>query len=102
MITVFRTHSFQRWLDGLRDRTAVAQVAVRIARLKDGNPGDMKPVGEGVLELRIHSGPGYRIYLGRSGDTVVVLLAGGDKSTQTRDIASAKQLWRRWKDEADS
>jgi putative addiction module killer protein len=79
---------------GLRDREARARITVRIRRLSLGNPGDVKPVGSGVSEMRIDYGPGYRVYFIRRGDTVVVLLCGGDKRTQDRDIARALELAR--------
>ncbi len=80
------------WLNALRDTNAVARITSRIRRLELGNPGDVKPVGEGVSELRINYGPGYRLYLVSAGKTVIVLLCGGDKSSQSRDITQAKQL----------
>jgi len=92
MIEVRQSVIFSKWLDGLRDRTARIRIATRIRRLELGNPGDVKAVGEGVSEMRITYGPGYRVYFVQNGDTVVVLLCGGDKSTQSRDIAQAKQL----------
>ncbi len=81
-----------KWLDGLRDARAVAKIAARINRLSEGNFGDCASVGDGVSELRIHFGPGYRVYFVRRGNLVVVLLAGGDKSTQDHDIKLAKSL----------
>lgn len=83
---------FRRWYEGLRDRTARAKIAVRIDRLAMGNTGDARAVGRGVSELRIDHGPGYRVYFVRRGDELVVLLAGGDKSSQSRDIARALAL----------
>lgn len=83
-----------RWIDGLRDIHARARILVRIERLAAGNPGDVRPVGEGVSELRIDHGPGYRVYYKKQGQEVVVLLAGGDKSTQARDIKIALRLAR--------
>jgi putative addiction module killer protein len=77
---------------GLRDQHARAKIAARIDRLAFGNPGDVAPVGEGVSELRIHAGAGYRVYFVRRGETIVVLLCGGDKTTQTKDILKAKTL----------
>ncbi len=81
MLEVRRTEVYARWLDGLRDARARARVLVRVQRLIAGNPGDVRPVGEGVSEMRIDYGPGYRVYFKRQGRTVVVLLAGGDKRT---------------------
>ncbi len=77
---------------GLRDRRARAKIVARIDRLADGNPGDVEPVGNGVSELRIHYGPGYRVYFVRRGGVLIVLLCGGDKDTQTKDIKTAKTL----------
>ena len=85
---------FAGWFAGLRDREARARITVRIRRLSLGNPGDVKPVGSGVSEMRIDYGPGYRVYFVRRGDTVVVLLCGGDKRNQDRDIARALELAR--------
>jgi len=89
-----KTDLFARWLNGLRDLRARACVQARIERLAAGNPGDCKPVGEGVLEMRIDYGPGYRVYFRQHGQTMVILLAGGDKSTQVRDIKRALELAR--------
>ena len=94
MLEVRRTEVFARWLDGLRDVRARARVQVRIERLAAGNPGDVRPVGEGVSELRIDYGPGYRVYYKGQGSAVVVLLAGGDKRTQSDDIETAQRLAR--------
>jgi putative addiction module killer protein len=94
MIEVRQTEAFAAWLRDLRDRAARARIMVRIDRLALGNPGDVKPVGEGVSEMRIDYGPGYRIYFVRRGAAMVVLLAGGDKSTQDRDIKAALRLAR--------
>jgi putative addiction module killer protein len=89
-----KTDVFARWLDRLRDIRARARVQARIERLAAGNAGDVRPVGEGVSELRIDYGPGYRVYFTKRGREVVILLAGGDKSTQTSDIKSALRLAR--------
>ena len=94
MLEVRRTEVYAKWLDGLRDVRARARILVRVARLAGGNPGDVKPVGEGVSEMRIDHGPGYRVYFKRQGDTVVVLLGGGDKRTQKTDIETAVRLAR--------
>jgi putative addiction module killer protein len=94
MIEIRKTEAFVKWLDGLRDIKARSRVLVRIERLAAGNPGDVKPVGEGVSELRIDYGPGYRVYFVKRGQAVIVLLAGGDKSTQARDIRTAIRLAR--------
>ena len=90
MIEIRQTEEYFRWFDGLRDLQARSRVLVRIRRLSLGNAGDARPVGEGVSELRVDCGPGYRIYFTRRGAVLIVLLAGGDKSTQKRDIERAK------------
>lgn len=94
MIEIRKTDVFAQWLDGLHDIRARARVLVRIERLAAGNAGDVKPVGEGVSELRIDYGPGYRVYFTKRGREVVILLAGGDKNTQARDIKAALRLAR--------
>lgn len=94
MLEIRNTEAFARWLDGLRDARARARVLVRVERLAAGNPGDVRPVGEGVSELRIDYGPGYRVYFKKQCSRVVVLLAGGDKRTQREDIERALQLAR--------
>ena len=94
MIEVRKTEVFAKWLDGLRDVRARARILVRIKRLATGNPGDARPVGEGVSELRIDYGPGYRVYCKKRGREVVILLAGGDKRTQASDIKTALRLAR--------
>jgi putative addiction module killer protein len=81
------------WLDSLRDRKARNKIRVKIQRVEEGNLGDYRSVGEGVYELRIDYGPGYRVYFGQVGSTIVLLLCGGDKSTQDRDIRTAKEYW---------
>lgn len=92
MIEIRKTENFVHWLDGLRDIRARARILVRIERLAAGNPGDVKAVGEGVSELRIDYGPGYRVYYKKQGQKIVILLAGGDKSTQPKDIKAALRL----------
>ena len=94
MLEIRKTEIFVRWLDGLRDIRARARVQARIERLAGGNPGDVQPVGEGVSEMRIDYGPGYRVYFKRVGREIVILLAGGDKRTQSADIKSALRLAR--------
>jgi len=84
---------FRKWLDGLRDRQARARIRMRLNRISLGNFGDSKSVGNGVNELRLPYGPGYRIYFGQSGNTIVILLYGGSKKTQSKDIALAKEYW---------
>ena len=92
MIEVRQTALFGKWLRELRDAHARIRIVTRIRRLELGNPGDVKPVGDGASEMRINYGPGYRVYFTRVGDAIVILLCGGDKSSQSRDIAQAKQL----------
>jgi len=92
MVQVRQTGAFVRWLEGLRDLRGRAKVLARIERLIGGNPGDAKPVGAGVSELRINFGPGYRVYYLQKGITLIILLAGGDKSSQSKDIQTAIQL----------
>jgi putative addiction module killer protein len=92
MIEVRRTAVFQKWTERLRDRNALARINMRIARLELGNAGDAKSVGEGVRELRIDYGPGYRVYFIEREKVVAILLCGGDKSTQSADIDQAKKL----------
>jgi putative addiction module killer protein len=94
MPEVRQTETFARWLAGLRDDRARARINTRIRRLSLGNPGDVKSVGEGVLEMRIDYGPGYRVYFAQRGAALVMLLAGGDKRSQDRDIATARDLAR--------
>ncbi len=94
MIEIRQTDAYSLWFNGLRDRQARARINARIRRLSLGNPGDVKPVGEGVSEMRIDYGPGYRVYFVQSGQTLVVLLAGGDKRTQSGDIENALKLAR--------
>jgi putative addiction module killer protein len=89
-----KTEAYARWLDGLRDIRARARFLARVERLATGNPGDVKPIGEGVSELRIDYGPGYRVYFTMRGRTVIILLAGGDKRTQATDIKTALRLAR--------
>lgn len=88
---------FTEWLDTLRDVKARAKIRVSLDRLQLGNPGDSKSVGEGVSELRIDFGPGYRVYFGQDGTKLVILLCGGDKSTQQEDIKRAKRYWTDYK-----
>ena len=92
MVNVRTTHEFDRWLQTLSGTYAHARIVARIQNMRKGNFGDCKPVGEGVSESRIHNGPGYRLYFIKRGRDVVVLLAGGDKSTQRRDVALALRL----------
>ncbi len=96
-VLVYRTREgrlpFDEWLRELRDQNAVARVLARIGRIRLGNLGDCKPVGEGVSELRVDYGPGYRTYFDQKGSTLVILLCGGDKRTQERDIRLAQEYW---------
>jgi putative addiction module killer protein len=94
MIEIRETEVYALWFSSLRDRQAKARIDTRIRRLSLGNPGDVKPVGAGVSELRIDYGPGYRIYFIQLGATLIVLLAGGDKRTQQQDITQAIELAR--------
>jgi putative addiction module killer protein len=98
MLTFIRSSEFDAWLSGLADQKGKARILARIVSATFGNFGDCKPVGDGISEMRIHVGPGYRVYYIRTGDTVYVLLAGGDKSTQARDIKRAKDIARMWKE----
>jgi len=92
MVEIRKTEHFAKWIDGLHDIRARARILVRIERLAAGNPGDVKGVGEGVSELRIDYGPGYRVYYKKQGRKVIILLAGGDKRTQAKDIKMALRL----------
>lgn len=94
MIEIRKTEAFSQWLDSLHDLQARARVQVRIERLAAGNPGDVEPVSEGVSELRINYGPGYRVYFKQRGRELIILLAGGDKSSQAKDIKAALRLAR--------
>lgn len=98
MIEVRQTAEYAKWFDSLRDVSARARINIRIRRLSLGNPGDVKPVGEGVSEMRIDYGPGYRVYFVERGQVVALLLCGGDKSSQSRDIDKAKALAKEWKE----
>ena len=92
MLDLKQTETFRKWRVGLRDERARALIASRLDRLAYGHAGDVAPVGEGIGELRIHYGPGYRIYFHRQGSKVIVLLCGGDKGSQARDVKTAKRL----------
>jgi len=96
MIELKQTEIFRRWRIKLRDQRARALIASRLDRLAFGNAGDVRPVGEGVSELRIDCGPGYRVYFRQRGNTIALLLCGGDKRTQERDIKTAKRLAKEW------
>jgi putative addiction module killer protein len=98
VVEIWETEVFASWFGALRNPEARGRILARIRRLSLGNPGDVRPVGEGVSELRIHYGPGYRVYYVRQGHVVYVLLCGGDKGTQSEDIATAKSLARQLKE----
>lgn len=98
MLEIRKTDVYATWIDALRDPQGRARILVRVERLAAGNPGDVKPVGEGVSELRIDVGPGYRVYFTKQGQKIVILLAGGDKSTQATDIKTALRLARNLKE----
>ena len=99
MVELIKSSIFDRWLDGLRDRMARARIEARIRRLSLGNPGDVKPVGEGISEMRIDHGPGYRVYFMQRGPVIILLLCGGDKGSQEHDIGMAKAIAAQWKEE---
>ena len=92
MVEVRQTDVFVAWFEGLKDRAVRARITARIRRLSLGNPGDVKPIGQGVSEMRIDYGPGYRVYFVQRGEALVILLCGGDKRDQSRDIARALEL----------
>jgi putative addiction module killer protein len=92
MFEVQKTEEFDEWLSGLTDQKAKANIVSRIERLGLGNPGDVKPVGQGVSEMRVPYGPGYRVYFKQTGRTIAILLCGGDKTTQVKDIKRAKEM----------
>ncbi|MDN5939784.1 MAG: type II toxin-antitoxin system RelE/ParE family toxin [Salinisphaera sp.] len=98
MVEILQSRTFAKWLGGLRDRRARARVNARLRRLSLGHAGDSKQVEGGIRELRIHYGPGYRVYYMQQGSVVVVLLCGGDKSSQQADIRRARTLAAQWKD----
>ena len=99
MFTIKRTNIFIEWLKGLKDRRAVARIAMRIDRFESGNPGHVRDVGDGVSEMKIDYGPGYRVYYVRREKTIYLLLCGGDKRTQDKDIAEAKRIAKERTDE---
>ena len=96
MIELKQTESFRKWFAKLRDARAATAIASRLDGLRFGDVGDAEPVGKGVSELRIHHGPGYRVFFQRRGDTIIVLLCGGDKASQARDIKAALRLVNEW------
>lgn len=97
MLDIKQTATYQKWQRKLKDQRAKALIAARVFRLANGLPGDVKPVGQGVSELRIHHGPGYRVYFYQRGNEVILLLCGGDKSSQQKDIETALQLVAQWR-----
>ena len=101
MIAIKETETYRKWERKLKDPRAKATIAARVFRLANGLPGDVAPFGEGVSELRIHYGPGYRVYFRQQGDEIILLLCGGNKSTQNKDIELAKQLAKRWRKNDD-
>ena len=92
MVLIRKTNLFMKWLTELRDQKAIARIQIRIDRLALGNPGDVRPVGSSISEMRIDYGPGYRVYFSQRGSEIVILLCGGDKTTQTSDIEKAKRV----------
>ena len=98
MVEIIKSDTFDRWLRKLRDPQARARVEMRIRRLGLGNPGDVQPIGERLSEMRIDHGPGYRVYYMQQGGALVILLCGGDKRTQQKDIVRAKEIAAEWKD----
>lgn len=101
MLDVLTTQEFDEWLRKLRDRDARVRILARLDRLVHGNMGDVRPVGQGVIEMRFMFGPGYRVYLARHGSRVVLLLCGGDTSNQAADIVRARQLAQAWRAERE-
>ena len=99
MIEFRQTETFRRWRARLKDERARAMIASRLDRLAFGNAGDVKPVGQGISELRIDYGPGFRVYFTRHGKEIIILLCGGDKSSQAKDIETAKRLAKEWREE---
>ena len=98
MIELKQTETFRLWESKLKDRRARTIIATRLMRLAEGLAGDVAPIGDGLSELRIHYGPGYRVYFQRRGNTIIVLLCGADKASQSRDITTAKTLAREWRE----
>lgn len=96
MYELIQSTSFSRWLGNLKDLSALARIEIRLQRMGEGNLGDVKPVGNGISEARIHYGPGYRLYFIKRKTTILVLLIGGDKATQKTDIAKAKEIAKQW------
>ena len=88
---------FTEWIERVRDKVAQARIRIRLRQIESGNFGDCEPIGDGVIELRVHVGAGYRVYCARHGRAILILLCGGDKSSQAADIVRAKRLWLNWK-----
>lgn len=98
MFLLEKTSEFDKWLRKLNDRKAKAKILLRLQRIESGNLGDVSSVGDGIEEIRVHFGPGYRIYFKKQGDKLILLLIGGDKSTQDSDIKKAKSIWNQYKE----
>lgn len=96
MIEIRQTEEVKKWLKGLKDKIAKAKILTRIERMKEGNYGDVEPIGNGYSELRIHQGKGYRVYFANRNNEIILLLCGGDKTTQQADIKKAKQIAKKW------
>jgi putative addiction module killer protein len=96
MAVLHQTETFRKWWTRLKDERARGLIFARLDRLAYGHAGDVEPVGDGISEMRIHHGPGYRVYFQRRGSTIIILLCGGDKKTQARDIIAAKRLAKEW------
>lgn len=101
MIELKQTETFRKWLAKLKDERARTMIVLRLARMAHGHAGDVAPVEQGISELRIHYGPGYRVYFQRRGSTIIVLLCGGDKSTQANDVKIAKRIANEWSNDHD-
>jgi len=101
-VTTDERSPFSEWRDSLRDRRARAKIRARLDRVEEGNLGDYKSVGQGVFELRIDYGSGYRLYFGQEGSTIIILLCGGDKSTQAQDIRKAQEYWEDYRSRDDA
>ena len=101
MVLIRRTSIYDNWIRNLKDSRARVRITARVRRLAEGNPGDVKPVGEGCSEMRIDYGPGYRVYYKDTGNEIIILLCGGDKSTQQMDVIRAKELARMHLEEED-
>lgn len=101
MLELKQTATFAKWESRLQDKRARTIIAARLMRLAAGLPGDVEPVGDGISELRIHHGPGYRVYFQQRGTLLIVLLCGGDKGSQRRDIAAARKLAKEWNEQDD-